>query len=66
MSPHSASDNTRARSMIFFLSVDRFYAALAFNLKCRFKIVHAAAAEVIGMAMKQKAEIDKVRDDNLT
>ena len=52
--------------MIFCLSVDRFYAALAFNLKCRFKIVHAAAAEVIGMAMKQKAEIDKVRDDNLT
>ncbi|XP_071796803.1 DNA-dependent protein kinase catalytic subunit-like [Asterias amurensis] len=44
---------------------DRFYAALAFNLKCRFKIVHAAAAEVIGMAMKQKAEVDKVTEGYL-
>ncbi len=44
------------------LSLHRFYAALALSLKNRYKIVHAAAAEVVGMAMKQKAEVDKVHD----
>ncbi|XP_022110985.1 DNA-dependent protein kinase catalytic subunit-like isoform X2 [Acanthaster planci] len=41
---------------------ERFYAALSYNLKNRYKMVHAAAAEVIGMAMKQKADVDKVTD----
>ncbi len=33
---------------------------LCSNLTNRFKVVHAAAGEVIGMAMKQMADVDKV------
>lgn len=42
------------------LCIYRFYAALASNLKNRYKVVHAPAAEVVGMSLKQMAEKDKV------
>ncbi|XP_072042849.1 DNA-dependent protein kinase catalytic subunit-like [Amphiura filiformis] len=43
----------------------RFYATLCANLTNRYKIVHAAAGEVVGMAMKQMAEVDKINDGSL-
>ncbi|XP_072167838.1 DNA-dependent protein kinase catalytic subunit-like [Diadema setosum] len=44
---------------------DRFYSVLASNLGNKYKAVHAAAAEVIGMAMKQMAENDQINDGHL-
>lgn len=38
----------------------RFYNALVNNLNFKYKDVHAAAAEVIGLFMKQLADIQKV------
>lgn len=43
--------------MSFYL---RFYGALANNLTYKYKDVHAAAAEVIGLLMKQLADVQKV------
>ncbi|XP_063961376.1 DNA-dependent protein kinase catalytic subunit-like [Lytechinus pictus] len=44
---------------------DRFYSALASNIDNKYKAVHGAAAEVIGMAMKQMAETDQIADGHL-
>nr|XP_054763504.1 DNA-dependent protein kinase catalytic subunit-like [Lytechinus pictus] len=44
---------------------DRFYSALASNIDNKNKAVHGAAAEVIGMAMKQMAETDQITDGHL-
>ncbi|PIK41530.1 putative DNA-dependent protein kinase catalytic subunit [Apostichopus japonicus] len=44
---------------------ERFYAALATNLKSRFKQVHAPAAEVVGMTFRQMADNDQITDGYL-
>ncbi|XP_071815133.1 DNA-dependent protein kinase catalytic subunit-like [Apostichopus japonicus] len=44
---------------------ERFYAALATNLKNRFKQVHAPAAEVVGMTFRQMADNDQITDGYL-
>ncbi|KAL9956083.1 hypothetical protein ACROYT_G037506 [Oculina patagonica] len=44
---------------------DRFYSSLANNLTFKYKDVHAAAAEVIGLLMKQLADVQKIVDGPL-
>jgi len=39
----------------------RFYSCLVNNVTFKYKDVHAAAAEVIGLLMKQLAEVQKVK-----
>ncbi|XP_068717854.1 DNA-dependent protein kinase catalytic subunit-like isoform X1 [Montipora capricornis] len=44
---------------------ERFYSSLVNNLSFKYKEVHAATAEVIGLLLKQAAEIQKVFDGPL-
>ena len=41
--------------------IPRFYNSLVNNMTFKYKDVHAAAAEVIGLVMKQLAEVQKVK-----
>lgn len=41
--------------------IPRFYNSLVNNVTFKYKDVHAAAAEVIGLLMKQLAEVQKVK-----
>ncbi|XP_030839871.1 DNA-dependent protein kinase catalytic subunit [Strongylocentrotus purpuratus] len=59
------ANNLHPLSRTCDVDADRFYSALASNIDNRYKAVHGAAAEVIGMAMKQMAEVDKIPDSHL-
>lgn len=45
--------------------IRRFYRCLVNNLAFKYKDVHAAAAEVIGLLLKNLAEVQKVRHDTV-
>ena len=46
----------------FFLFIThRFYSCLVNNVTFKYKDVHAAAAEVIGLLMKREGDVEKVR-----
>lgn len=60
LGPYIAIRTLRSFVSDVFL-IPRFYSSLVNNLTFKYKDVHAAAAEVIGLLMKQLAEVQKVK-----